>query len=239
MRRLRRPSSITMEVAIWPLPSTSFHVRLAAELQTWQVCCGGDCSLSQAAQGCKTRRPLLTASQKGLLKESGTGISFGIVSLRAPSNPLAVDGVLAADELDIGRATRRIDVERPPQGRDDFGWLAHPLGVEAESAYHLRHIYLVGPQHPVCEGIVSRPPEAGSIARKAAIADVRDRDPEFLAQQNLKVAEHVAKARLAGHRHGCPARKRLLGGNGSSQAEAKRGDIAPAEEAARDQRGDA
>src|ERR1700730_8001439 len=53
---------------------------------------------------------LLTASQKGLLKESGTGISFGIVSLRAPSNPLAVDGVLAADELDIGRATRRVDL---------------------------------------------------------------------------------------------------------------------------------
>src|SRR5271165_4496828 len=162
MRRLRRPSSITMEVAIWPLPSTSFHVRPAAELQTWQACCGGYCSRSQAAQCCKTSRFLLAASQKGLLKASATGISFGIVSL-PPSDPLAVDRVLAADELDIGRATRRIDVERPPQGRDDFGRLAHPLGVEAEGAYHLRHVHLVGPQHPVCEGIVSRPPEAGSI----------------------------------------------------------------------------
>src|SRR5258708_33428732 len=74
------------------------------------------------------------------------------------------------------------------------------------------------------------------MARKAAIAELNDRDPEFLAQKNLKVAEHVAEARLAGHRHGCPARKRLLGGNGSSQAEAKRGDIAPAQEAARDER---
>src|SRR6202023_3628080 len=108
MRRLRRPSSITMWVAIWPFPSTSFHVRPAAELQTWQACCGGDCSRAQAAQCWKTSRLLLTASQKGLLKASGTGISFGIVSLRAPSDPLAVDGVLAADELDIGRATRRI-----------------------------------------------------------------------------------------------------------------------------------
>ena len=124
----------------------------------------------------------MTASQKGLLKASGTGISFGIVSPFAPSNPLAVDRVLAADELDIGRATRPIDVERPPERRDDFGRLIHPLGVEAEGAYHLRHIHLVGPQHPVGEGIVSRPPEAGSLARKAAIADVHDRDPEFLAQ---------------------------------------------------------
>src|SRR5712691_11863542 len=105
MRRLRRPSSITMEVAIWPLPAISFHVRPAAELQTWQACCGGYCSLSQAAQCCKTSRRSLTASQKGWLNESGTGISFGIVSLPAPSDPLAVDGVLAADELDIGRAT--------------------------------------------------------------------------------------------------------------------------------------
>ena len=29
--------SITMEAAIWPLPSTSFQVRPAAELQTWQI----------------------------------------------------------------------------------------------------------------------------------------------------------------------------------------------------------
>jgi hypothetical protein len=103
--------------------------------------------------------------------------------------------------------------------------------VEAEGADHFRHIHLVGHQHLVCEGIVSRPPEAGSIARKAAIADVHDRDPEFLARQNLKVAGHVTKAHLAGHRHGRPARKRLLGRNGSSQA-----DIAPAQEAARDER---
>src|SRR5437763_15880630 len=104
MRRLRRPSSITIEAAIWPLPATSFHVRPAAALQIWQACCGGYCSLSQAAQCCKTSRRSLTASQKGLLKASGTGISFGIASLPAP-NPLAVDRVLAADELDIGRAT--------------------------------------------------------------------------------------------------------------------------------------
>src|SRR5215470_16664765 len=83
---------------------------------------------------------------------------------------------------------------------------------------------------------MSRPPEAGSIARKAAIADVHDRNPELLAQQNLEVAEHVAKSRLAGHRHGCPVRKRLLGGNSSGQAETERRDIAPAEEATRDQR---
>src|SRR6266436_5017471 len=104
MRRLRRPSSITMEVAMWPLPSTSFHVRLAAELQTWQACFGGYWSPSQAAKCCKTSRLLLMAYQKGWLNEWATGISFGIVSL-PPSAPLAVDRILAADALDIGRAT--------------------------------------------------------------------------------------------------------------------------------------
>jgi len=63
-------------------------------------------------------------------------LSFGIVSLCAPSNPLAIDGVLAADELKMNSIF--IDVERPPKGRDDLGWLAHPLGLEAEGADHLR-----------------------------------------------------------------------------------------------------
>src|SRR5450755_2604218 len=114
----------------------------------------------------------LTASQKGLLKASATGISFGIVSLRAPANPPAVDRVLAADELDIRWSARCIDIERPPQGRDDLGWLAHPLGMEAEGADHLRHIHLVVAHDLVREGVVSWPPEAGSIAGEAAIADV-------------------------------------------------------------------
>src|SRR5262249_8670238 len=56
----------------------------------------------------------------------------------AAADPLAVDRVLATDELDIGRAARPIDVERPAQGRDDCGGLRHPLGVEAEGADHLR-----------------------------------------------------------------------------------------------------
>ena len=90
-----------------------------------------------------------------------------LVSPLAPSDPLAVDGVLAADELDIGRATRIIDFERAAQGRDDFGRLADPLGVEAEGADHLRHIHLVGPQHPVGEGIVSRPPRSRGHSRQS------------------------------------------------------------------------
>jgi hypothetical protein len=36
---------------------------------------------------------------------------------------------------------------------------------------------------------MSRPPEAGSIARKAAIADVHDRDPEILAQQTSRLPD--------------------------------------------------
>src|SRR6185437_17156736 len=117
-----------------------------------------------------------------------------------------------------------------------LGWRAHPLTVEAEGAYYLRHIHLVGAQYFVGEGVVSWPPEAGPIAGKAAIADVHDSDAELLAQQDLEVAQHVAKARLAGHRHRCPVRKRFLGRNGRRQAEAKRGDIAPTQEAARDER---
>src|SRR5215469_8456017 len=236
MRRLRRPSSITIWAAIWPLPSISFQVRPAAELQTWHACCGGYCSRSQAAQCCKTSRLSLTASQKGLLNSSATGISFGTVSTLSPSEPLAVDRILAADELDIGRAPRPIDVERPLERRDDFSRLAHPLGVKAEGADHFGHIHLVGPQHPVGKGIMTGPPEAGPIAGKAAIADVHDGDPELLAQQDLKIAEHVAKTRLPAHRHGGSLRERLLGGNRGREAKAERRDIAPAEEAARDQR---
>src|ERR1044071_2517476 len=57
MRRLRRPSSITMEAAIWPLPSTSFQERPAAELQAWQGCCGGDFKRAPAGGGGQTRAP--------------------------------------------------------------------------------------------------------------------------------------------------------------------------------------
>src|SRR5215471_16236759 len=83
MRRLSRPSSITIYVAIWPLPATSFHSSLSADPQTWQVCCGGYWSLAQAVQYCKTSRFSFTASQKGLLNASGTGITLGIGPLRA------------------------------------------------------------------------------------------------------------------------------------------------------------
>src|SRR5919108_4634554 len=83
MRRLSRPSSITIYVAIWPFPLTSFHSNLSADPQNWQVCCGGYWSLSQAAQCCTISRFSFTASQKGLLNASGTGITFGIYSLRA------------------------------------------------------------------------------------------------------------------------------------------------------------
>src|SRR5438552_18788862 len=98
-----------------------------------------------------------------------------------PSDPLAVDRVLAADELDIGRAARIIDLERPPQGRDDFGRLAHPLGVEAEGADHLRHINFVGHAHLEREGVVYRDPEAGDMGDKAAIAGEHDVAAELRA----------------------------------------------------------
>src|SRR5436305_1751985 len=93
-----------------------------------------------------------------------------------------------------------------------------------------------GPSTWWVKGSCPGPQKPGPVAGKAPIADVHDGDPELLAQQNLKIAEHVAKAGLAGHRDRCPLWKRLLCGNRSSQAEAERGDIAPAEETARDQR---
>src|SRR5262245_59684463 len=88
MRRLSRPSSITIYVAIWPLPWTSFHSSLSADPQTWHARCGGYWSLAQAVQYCKTSRFWFTASQKGWLKSSGTGITFGIVSLHVEGCPL-------------------------------------------------------------------------------------------------------------------------------------------------------
>src|SRR6185503_12863485 len=83
MRRLSRPSSMTIYVAMWPLPLTSFHTSLSADPQTWQVFCGGYCSLLHAPQCCSTSRFALTASQNGLLNSSATGITLGIVLLHA------------------------------------------------------------------------------------------------------------------------------------------------------------
>src|SRR5215471_2009331 len=235
MRRLRRPSSMTIYAAIWPFPCTSFQARLAAEPQTWQACCGGYWGLSQAAQCCRSNRLSLTASQKGWLKASGTGMSFGIVSLRTPPNPLPVHRVLAADEFDICRPTGCIGGERPPQGGDDFRRLPHTLAVQTQGTDNLGHIHLVRPQDRVHEGIVTRTPEAGAVAGKAAIADVRNRDAELLAQQNFEIAEHVAEAGLAGDCHRCPIWKRFFGGNGRSQTEPQSGDISPPEETARNE----
>src|SRR5215471_10906639 len=204
MRRLRRPSSMTISAAIWPFPCTSFQARLAADPQTWQACCGGYWSLSQAEQCCRTNRLLLTASQKGWLKASGTGMSFGIVSLRTPPNPLPVHWVLAADEFDICRPTRCIGGERPPKGGDDFRWFPHTLAVKPQGTDNLRHIYFVRPHHRVREGIMTRTPEAGAVAGKAAIADMGNRDTQLLAQQDFEIAKHVAEAGLAGHCHRSP-----------------------------------
>src|SRR5688572_16140297 len=94
MRRLSRPSSMTIYVAMWPLPLTSFHVSLASDPQTWQVFCGGYCSLLQAPQCCKTRRLALTASQNGLLNSSATGITLGIV-FTPYSEAISISGVYA------------------------------------------------------------------------------------------------------------------------------------------------
>src|SRR5689334_15968285 len=85
MRRFRRPSSITIYVAMWPLPVTGFHVSFASELQTWHVFCGGYCSLLHAPQCWSTRRFSLTASQNGLLSSSATGMTLGMVLLRGLS----------------------------------------------------------------------------------------------------------------------------------------------------------
>ena len=69
------------------LPLTSFQVSLAADPQTWQVCCGGYCSLSQAVQCCRTSRLVVDRIPKRFAQFIGTGISFGIASLRVPPDP--------------------------------------------------------------------------------------------------------------------------------------------------------
>src|SRR5215510_7776658 len=88
----------------------------------------------------------------------------------------------------------------------------------------------------MCEGVMPWAPETWAIAGEAAIADVHHRDTQLLAQQNLEVSEHVAEPCLPGHRNGCPIWKCLLGGDGGGETEAQRGDVAPAQEAARDER---
>jgi hypothetical protein len=74
---------MTIAAAMWPLPLTSFHSSFSAEPQLAHVLRGGYWSLSQAAQRYKTSRFSFTASQKGWLNASDTGITFGICPLRS------------------------------------------------------------------------------------------------------------------------------------------------------------
>ena len=74
---------MTIDAAMWPRPLTSFHAHGSAERQVVHVARGGYWSLSQAARRCKTSRFSFTASQKGWLTASGTGITLGIGPLRA------------------------------------------------------------------------------------------------------------------------------------------------------------
>ena len=60
------------------LPSTSLQASFSAEPHWRQLRLGGYCSRSQLPQSCKTSRFSFTASQKGWLTSSGTGITFGI-----------------------------------------------------------------------------------------------------------------------------------------------------------------
>src|SRR5207247_2484308 len=85
-------------------------------------------------------------------------------------------------------------------------------------------------------GIVPGAPEAGAVAGIAPVVDVQRRDPDAVPCDRLEVAHHVADARVAGDVDALAVGIGELGRDGAGQAEAERGDVAPAEEAARDLR---
>src|SRR5262245_61684425 len=83
---------------------------------------------------------------------------------------------------------------------------------------------------------MARSPKSGAIAGKPAVADVHDRDSQLFPEQDFEVAEHVPEPRLPSDRHRWPGRERLFGGNGGGQTKPERGDIAPAQKAAGQER---
>src|SRR6185295_18695961 len=154
-------------------------------------------------------------------------------SSRLP-HPAAVDRVMRADELHERGAALGVLVERALEGGDDLGGLGHVLAVEADRARHAGHarVAVVGDLPGV--GVVALAPEAGAVARVAAVVDVDRGDADLVAGHRLEVAHHVADARVARHEHALPLRVGELGRHRAGQAEAEGGDIAPAEIAARD-----
>src|SRR5262245_19704921 len=140
--------------------------------------------------------------------------------------------MVAAQELDESRAALGVLVERALQRRNDLRRLVDVLAVEAHGLGHVGHARLGVVRDLPRVGIVTGAPEAWAIAGVPAVVDVQRRDADAVARHRLEVAHHVADAGVTGDVHALAVRIRELGADSAGKAEAERGDVAPAEEAA-------
>ena len=127
-------------------------------------------------------------------------------------------------------------MEGPLQSGDDLRGLGDVLSVVAHGADRLGHVGHGVVRYLIRVWIVSRAPEPGPVATKAPVVDVDGGDPDLVTDQGLKVADHVAHARVSGDVHTLPLGIGQLGCHGRCQAEAQGRDIAPTHEATWDYR---
>src|ERR1700730_18871960 len=104
--------------------------------------------------------------------------------------------MVLADELEEGGPALDVPVEGPLEGRDDLRGLRHVLGMKAPGPGHGRHARRSVIGHLPRVGIVPRAPEAGAIARVAAVVDVERGDPDAVARQRLDIASYIRGGHL-------------------------------------------
>src|SRR2546426_11868919 len=152
-----------------------------------------------------------------------------LVTTRRRSDPAAVDRMMRADEFQERRPALGVLVESALERRDHLGRRRHVLAVEAHGLRHVGHAGRGVIRHLPGVGIVPTAPEARAVAGVAAVVDVKRRDADLVARHRLEVAHHVAHARVAGDVDALPIGIRELRPDGSGQAEAERGHVAPAQ----------
>src|SRR6185436_11054187 len=110
------------------------------------------------------------------------------ISFARSADPAAVNRVVRGDELHERGAALGVLVEGALERGDDLGGLGHVLAVEADRARHARHARVAVVGHLPGVGIVALAPEAGTVARVAAVVDVDRGDADLVARDRLEVA---------------------------------------------------
>jgi hypothetical protein len=187
------------------------------------------------ARACPPHPPLPSPSvreREYLIPAPGGGQGEGATSAACRRPPQPPWGRVRAGDEPRAQAGPGAASKAREGGNHLEGWVTPPLW-EAHRPRHVGHARGVVGRHLVGVGIVAGAPESRPVARVATVVDMDGRDADLVARHRLEVAHHVAHARVARDVHALPVGVGELGRDGSGQAEAQRGDVAPAEVAAR------